>query len=421
VKNIRVGNWVSGWGRWARQITLVFLLLALIVHPGPAADTAPSCYDSLRLFADALSEISQKYVHTKSDEEMLNGAIRGMMNSLDPDSSFLSAKEYQGLTREQNGQPAEAGVELIIKDNLLTVVSVLDGSGADTAGLKPGDHILKIDGHMVRNLTTQEAAAKFRGASGTSLKVQMIRNGALKPKDLTVILQPLAPGTVTSQVVGDSYGYVRVRFFNDNTPIELEKTLKSLEKQGPPLRGLILDLRNNARGSMEQAVRSASLLLGDKEIVSAKGRNAASQETFRGKERDLSFKVPLPTVVLLDQGTARGAEILAAALHDQYRATLLGAKSQGLCGLTKVLPLPDGSALVMTVALCYTPGGHKIQGKGLEPDIQGQTPKDKGKDQEAEAAALPKTPPPDQDPWVLQAMEVLKGGKKGQVARKAEG
>jgi len=157
-------------------------------------------------------------------------------------------------------------------------------------------------------------------------------------------------------------------------------------------------------------VRTASIILGDKEIVSARGRSPDNQETFSGKERDLVLKAPLPVVVLIDQGTARAAEIVAAALHDQYRATLLGAKSLGLCGLTKAMPLQDGSALIMTVAQCFTPGGQKIQGKGLEPEVQGQTPKEAEKKSLLE---LPQAvPAPEQDPWVLQAVEILTSGKK---------
>jgi C-terminal processing protease CtpA/Prc len=154
-------------------------------------------------------------------------------------------------------------------------------------------------------------------------------------------------------------------------------------------------------------------------VVTAKGRTPGSQETFRGKERELVWKapVPRPTVVLVDQGTARAAEIVAAALRDQYQATLLGAKTQGLCGLTKVIPLQDGSAVVMTVAECYTPGGQKIQGAGLEPKIQGQTPKSKDKENQKEAAL--QKPSPEQDPWVQQAVEVLKGGNRPQAAPKA--
>ena len=417
MKNLRLEKQAAGWGRWSRRALLILLLLVLTAHSGLSEPAATSGYDSLRLYTEALFEISQKYVHPKSEEEVIYGSLRGMTNSLDPDSSFLTPQEYQNYLQGQQGQPAEAGVDLIVKDNLLTVTSVLDGGPAAAAGLKPGDHIIKINGHLVRNLTTQEAGRRFRGAPGTSLKLQVLRNGALKPLDITVTFKPLAENTVSYQMVDDAYAYIRVRYFNDTTPKELALALKTLRNQYPGMRGLILDLRNNTRGSMEQAVRTASIFLGDKEIVSAKGRTPASQETFRGKERDLLLKTPLPTVVLVDHGTARAAEIVAAALHDQYQATLLGTKTLGLCGLTKTIPLQDGSALVMTVVQCYTPGGQKIQGKGLEPQIQGQTPKD----EEKAAAEPPLKLTPAQDPWVQQAVEALKGGKKSQIARKVAG
>ncbi|MCX5892974.1 MAG: S41 family peptidase [Deltaproteobacteria bacterium] len=410
MKNLRLNHKKSDRGWLARRTLLLLLLLVVTVlatRPLLSAET-PSSYDSLRLFTEALFEISQKYVYPKSEEDMIYGSLRGMMNSLDPDSSFLTPQEYQSYVSGKDEQAAEAGVEVIIKDNLATLTSVIDGGPAATAGLKPGDHILKLNGQMVRNLTTQEMARRFRGAPGASLKLQIIRNGALKPLDITVTFAPLTENTVTSRGLHDSIGYLRLRYFNDATPKELGLALKSLQSQNP--KGLILDLRNNARGSMEQAVRTASLFVGDKDIVAAKGRATGSQETFRGKERDQVMKAPLPIVVLIDQGTARAAEIVAAALHDQYQATLLGAKTLGLCGLTKAMPLQDGSALVMTVAQCYTPSGQKIPGKGLEPQVQGQTPKPKDK---APAVEEPqKAPNPEQDPWVQQAIGILKGGKK---------
>ncbi len=404
-------------GHWRRRALPLLLLLVLAFRPGLEAYSATSPYDSLRLYSEALFEISQKYVYAKPDKEIIYGSIRGMMNSLDPDSAFLTPAEYQNYRRGQDEAPAEAGVDIIIKDNLLTLTAVVDGGPGAAAGLQPGDHIVKINGETVRNLTTQEAASRFRGAPGTSLKLEVLRNSALKPLKITVVLQPLGDNTVTSKLLNDSYGYLRVRYFNDATPKEFALALESLQKQGHPLRGLILDLRNNARGSLEQAVRTASLLLGDKEVVTAKGRAPGSQETFQGKARDLVWKapVPTPTVVLVDQGTARAAEIVAAALHDEYQAALLGAKTLGLCGLTKVIPLQDGSALVMTMAECYTSGGKKIHGAGLEPQIQGQTPKPKENQKEAAPGKLP----PEQDPWVEQAVEVLKGGNRPPAHPKA--
>jgi carboxyl-terminal processing protease len=419
VKNPGFPEKLAAGGRLGRRALLI-LLLVLACRPGLAADSATSPYDSLRLFSEALFEIAQKYVYAKTDKEIIYGSIRGMMNSLDPDSAFLTPEEYQNYSSGRNEATAEAGVDSIIKENLLDLTAVVDGGSGAAAGLEPGDHILKINDQALRNLTTQEAASRFRGAPGTNLKLEVLRSSALKPLKITVILQPLGDNTVTSKVINDSYGYVRLRYFNDATPKEFAIALESLQKQGQPLRGLVLDLRNNARGSMEQAVRSAALLLGDKEVVTAKGRTPGSQETFRGKERELVWKapVPMPTVVLVDQGTARAAEILAAALRDQYQATLLGAKTQGLCGLTKVIPLQDGSALVMTIAECYTPGGQKIHSAGLEPKIPGQAPKSpKSKENQKEAAL--KKPPPEQDPWVQQAVEVLKSGNRPQAAPKA--
>jgi carboxyl-terminal processing protease len=384
------------------------------VTPPVLAASAQS-YESLRLITDALYEISQKYVYPKSEDDLLYGAIRGMMNSLDPDSAFLTPQEYQAYLSGKKGQPAEAGVELIFKDNLLTVASVLEGGPTARAGLKPGDHILKINGQVVRNLTSQEASRRFQGAPGTVLKVQVLRNGLVKPLDLNITLEAPSPGSVTSQILKESYGYIRVRAFTNETPAELSAALKQVLRYLPPVRGVILDLRNNAWGTLEQAVRSASVFLGNKEVVTTKGRQSGTAQTYQGKERELVFKPPVPLVVLIDQGTGRAAEIVAGALADQNLATLLGAKTLGLCGLTKVLPLQDGSALMMTVAQCYTPKGLKIQGKGLEPQITGQTPP--ATDQAAKEA---KPIAIDQDPWVVQAMELLKTGKPSQMVKKPE-
>ncbi len=399
---------------WGRLGVVVLSLAVAAYFLLPAWGAPTPAYDSLRLYTEALFEITQKYVWPKKEDDLIYGSLRGMMNSLDPDSSFLTPKEYQGYLHGQKGDAADAGLDLIIKDNSLMVASVIDGGAGAKAGLQPGDHIFKIDGHMVRNLTTQEAVRRFRGAPGTSIKLQVLRNSQVKPLDLTVTLEPLSPVTVSSQYLDNTVAYIRIKYFNDETPAELDTVLKNVKQHQPPIKGIVFDLRNDARGSMEQAVRSASLLLGDQQIVLAKGRASKTEETFKGKARDLVFKPLPPMVVLVDQGTARAAEIMAGALRDQARATLLGAKTLGLCGLTKTFALEDGSALIMTVAQCYTPKGDKIQGKGLEPEVPGQTPKAE-KDQ---AKAPPKVMTPDQDPWVQQAVQLLLYGKPKQVAQK---
>ena len=401
------------------MVLLSLGLAGYFLLPAWAAPPADN-YDSLRLYTEALFEVSQKYVWPKNEEELISGSLRGMMNSLDPDSSFLTAKEYQDYLQGPQRAPAEAGMDLIVKDGMVTAASVIDDGPAARAGMKPGDHIFKMDGQMVRNLTTQEAARRFQGAANTSLKLQVFRNGEIKPLDLTITLEPLGGSTVTTRYLENQVAYIRIRYFNSETPVELDTALNNIKQHKPPVKGIILDLRNNARGSMEEAVRSASLFLGNQQILMAKGRSPTTEQSFTGKDRDLVFKTMPPLVVLVDEGTARAAEIMAAALRDQARATLLGVKTLGLCGLTKAFPLDDGSALVMTVAQCYGPKGEKIQGKGLEPEVPGQKPQ-AAKAQE-KAPAPEKAPPqvksPEQDPWVQQANDLLTSGKPKSVAPK---
>jgi carboxyl-terminal processing protease len=389
---------------------LVFFLAAAAAQPATAPSSAQS-YESLRLLTEAFYEISQKFVWKKSEEEIVYGSLRGLMNSLDPDSSFLTPQEYKQVLSGQKTPLAEAGVDLIYKDNLLTAVSVMEDGPAWRAGLRPGDHILKVNGQLVRNLTTQEATRRFQGPPGTSLKLNVLRNGQVKPLDLTVTLEPLAPGRVTSTILKDAYAYIRIPYFSQETPQELIAVLKPLP--GQRLKGLVLDLRNNARGSLDQAVKAASPFLGDKEVAATKGRPPEPGQTYHGNAREEVAKLNLPMVVLVDGGTARASEVLAGALRDQFQAVLLGSKTVGLCGLTKVLPLHDGSALVMTVAQCYTPKGQKIHGKGLEPEVQGKTP------QAPPGVTTPAKLPPEQDPWVAQALEILKDKKPQRLAEKA--
>ncbi len=387
------------------QGTLAILILVGGLTAWVSADTS-SDYESLRLLSEALNEISTKAVFQKNDVELFHGALRGMMNSLDPDSSYLTPEQYASYQRGRQGSGAEAGMELVFKDHILTAVSVLDGGPADRAGLKAGDHITKIDGQLIRNTTTQEGEHYFQGPAGKTVKLEVIRNGLVKPLDLNVTLGPIGQPLIKTKTLKDGYVYVRIPYFTNELPKSLSQELTTLIKSTPPPRGLILDLRNNARGTLDQAVHTASLFLGKQKVVSTRGRKSSDEQNYQGSDREQVLKTPLPLVVLVDQGTARGAEILAGALQDSHRALLLGDKTFGLCGITQLLPLGDGSALLMTTAYCYTPSGLKIAGDGLKPDIEGQKPPEEDTAQLAAPA-----PEPEADPWVQQAVQAMQVGK----------
>ena len=395
----------KGFGKRLGQGILVILFSAFCLTALVLADTTSSDYEALRLLTEALHEISTKAVFQKNDRELFQGALRGMMNSLDPDCSYLSAEDYAKYQKGQEPE-AEAGMELVFKDHLLTAVSVLDGGPADRAGLKSGDHILKIDGQLIRNMTTQEGERYFKGPAGKTIKLEVMRNGLVKPLNLSVNLERLGPPVIKTKVLPDGYAYLRVPYFTNDVPRVLAQDLTSLTKATPPIKGIILDLRNNARGTLEQAVRTASVFLGNQKVVATRGQKSGSEQSYQGSDREQVLKSPLPMVVLVDQGTARAAEILAGALQYYHRGVLLGDKTYGLCGLTRVMPLQDGSALMMTVAYCYTPGGQKISGDGLKPDIEAQKPPE-----EDTAALTQPTPEPEADPWVQQAVDALKSGK----------
>lgn len=403
-QNIRFKRFGPGLG----AILLVLGCLTALLAAESTSD-----YEALRLYTEALDEISQKAVTQVKEREIFEGSLRGIMNSLDPNSSYLNAEEFIRYQKGDQKPEAEAGMELVFKDNLLTAVSVLDGGPADRAGLKAGDHILKIDGQLIRNITTQEGVRSFRGPAGKTLKLQVLRNGLVKPLDLSVTLEPLGPPPIGLQRLPGDYVYVRLPYFTDNLPRDLSREFAELKKLTPPVKGIILDLRNNARGSLEHAVRTASLFLGDLKVVSTRGRRPGSEQFYQGSEREQALKTPLPMVMLVDQNTARAAEILAGALQHYNRGLLLGEKTFGLCGLTQVLPLQDGSALLMTVADCYTPGGRKISGEGLKPDVEG-----KKISEDTESLTSP-APPPEKDPWVQQAVEVLEKGNYPRLVNRA--
>lgn len=405
---------------------LLLILAVFYAFPHSGAATSSQAYAQLRLLVEALYEIDSKYVTEKKDRDLIYGAIRGMVASLDPNSSFLSPTEFQESQNNARQAEADAGLELSAKDNLLTVIAAAEGGPAWRAGMKADDHILKINNQTTRTLTPLEAAKKFQGPPGTKVKVQIIRTGFVKPQDLELTLEKNTQDSVTYFPLEDGYSYIRLRTPRERSAQELQQVLRTLQANPSAKKGIILDLRNTAGGQLEEARRLASAFVGNDLIYSIKGRQAERKQSFSGVKDYQVLKEKLPLVILVDQGTARAAEVIAGALQAQYGALLMGYKTFGDCAIPKVFPLKDGSALIVSVGYCYTPRDHLIQGKGLEPDISG--PKKDSDDKPVGQSSVKLDKPkkiPDvnevmQDPLVQQALSKLKNWGKSTITQAPE-
>jgi carboxyl-terminal processing protease len=411
-----------GWAWQLAAVVGMILVLALGLEgrQQPSAAAGTESYVQLRLLIEALYEIDDKYVTEKKERDLIYGAIRGMVSSLDANSSFLTPAEYQESLQKTKSPEADAGLALSIRDNLLTVIAPLEGGPGWLAGIRADDHILKINNQSTRNLTVLEAEKKLQGPAGTKVKLQILRTGLAKPQDVEVTLERAAVDSLSYYYLEDGIHYLRLRTFKEKAAQDLQQALRHIQSGSEPRRGLILDLRHTAGLQLEEARRLASVFVGSDLIYVVKGRQNGGRQNVNGIREYQVVKERLPLIVLVDQGTAQAAEILAGALQAQYGAVLMGYKTFGDCAIPKVFPLKDGSAIIVSVAYCYTPREQLIQGKGLEVDVAG--PKKEGDDQPL-ALAPPKVEKgrrlPDlneirQDPLVVQAMNKLKrGGRLG--------
>jgi carboxyl-terminal processing protease len=400
----------------AGLVVVALLLVTAISYtrPGKANGTSSQAYAQLRLLVEALYEIDSKYVTQRKDRDLMYGAIRGMVAALDPNSSFLTPAEYQESQSLGRQPEADAGMELSVKDNVVTVIAPVEGGPAWRAGIKADDHILKINNESTRNLTALEAARKFQGTPGTKIKVQIVRTGFVKPQDIDITLEKNTVDSITSYPLEDGFTYIRLRNPRERSAQELQQVLRSIQANTAARKGIILDLRNTAGGQLEEARRLASAFVGSDLIYTVKGRQSERRQSVNGVKDYQVLKEKLPVVILVDQGTANAAEVLAGALQADYNALLLGYKTFGDCAVTKLFPLKDGSALIVSVGYCYTPRDQIIQGKGLEPDIAG--PKKDSEDKPVTESGLKLEKPkklPDanevaQDPLVRQALAKLK-------------
>ncbi|MEC5322519.1 S41 family peptidase [Aurantimonas sp. A3-2-R12] len=342
-------------------------------NAGTANAAGSDTYRQLAIFGDVFERVRAQYVDEPDDQKLIETAINGMLTSLDPHSSYMNAKEAADMRTETRGQFGGLGIEVTMEDELVKVVSPFEGTPADKAGVMAGDLIAEIDGEQVRGLTLGEAVEKMKGDIGTSVSLTIIREGATKPVRLTVTRDEIKVPSVRHSVEGN-IGYVKLLKFNEQTTIGLEAAIADIKEQvgEDKLKGYILDLRRNPGGLLDEAVSVSDAFLDNGEIVSTRGRN--SDETRRYNARTGDEIDGKPLVVLVNGGSASASEIVAGALQDQRRATVVGSRSFGKGSVQTIIPLGANGALRLTTALYYTPSGRSIQGRGIDPDIGVEQP-----------------------------------------------
>ena len=322
--------------------------------------------DDLRTFTDVFSQVRRNYVEEVDDKTLLNAAINGMLSELDPHSAYLPAEDYKILDDTAAGHYSGIGIDVGIEDQRIVVRGVIVPSPADSAGLNPGDIITAIDGQPVKGRRLQEAIEELSGEPGTSLTLQWQAPDG-EPQELELVREYVNVPTVSFELLDKQYGYFRVAIFNRNSASHLEEALMSIKQDGIELRGLIIDLRNNPGGVLQQAVSMADGFLDEGLIVSTRGRNATMQMEFSANEGQWLPDTPL--IILVDRGTASASEVVAGALQDHGRALIVGERTFGKGSVQSVLPLRNGAGIKLTTARYYTPSGRSIQAEGIRPDI----------------------------------------------------
>ena len=339
-------------------------------------------YEYLKVFTEVISLVKKNYVEEVKIKDLIYGAIKGMLNSLDPHSAFMPPEAYKDMQLETKGEFGGIGIQIGVKEGVLTVIAPIEDTPAYNAGIKAGDKIIKVNGESTRDMGLYDAVSKMRGQKGTSVSITIMREGWKDTKDFTIVRDIIKVKSVKSKVIEGNIGYVKVSQFQERTADDLEAALSKLEKQN--ITSLILDLRNNPGGLLNSAVDvSSQFLPAGKVVVSIKGRSGEKGE-YRTEDSKVSEQVgdstlreakkakmfsAIPMIVLVNQGSASASEIVAGALKDWNRAVILGVQTFGKGSVQTVVPLSDGSGLRLTTARYYTPKGISIQSTGITPDI----------------------------------------------------
>ena len=347
------------------------------------AKEAPNKFDALKRFSQVLDLIERYYVRDVTQGDLINGAVKGMLQGLDPHSTFMSTDEYKEMQETTSGEFFGVGIEISQENGQITVVTPIEDTPAFRAGLQPGDIILSINGQPVQELSLQEVVSRIRGPKGSEVELVILHNDSKNPQTVRITRDAIPLISVKSKKLEDGYYWIRLTRFSERTTDELKDALKAAEKESKAhggIKGIVLDLRNNPGGLLDQAVSVADTFLEKGTVVSIKGRRENTERVYSAKKQSDDMRVP--TVVLINAGSASASEIVAGALRDQKRALIVGERSFGKGSVQNIIPLSDGSGLKLTVALYYTPNGSSIQAEGIVPDLEipFETPRSDDKD-----------------------------------------
>ncbi len=348
-------------------LSAVFAFGLFAANGHTAASEGASRFDALKRFSHVLDIVERNYVNETERKELVDGALKGMLQELDPHSTLLSRDEYKEMHETTSGEFYGIGIEITLENNQLSVVAPIEDTPAHKAGIRAGDYILAVDGQPTLEMTLQEAVSRIRGPKGSEVGLTILPRDGKEPRDVRMKRDAIPLVSVKSRELEPGYYWIRLTRFSERTTQELlEAVDKAADKA--PIRGILLDLRNNPGGLLDQAVSVADVFLKNGSIVSMRGKMFEANKTFSAKEQKTDVSVPL--VVLVNGGSASASEIVAGALGDQKRALILGERTFGKGSVQNVIPLPDGSALKLTVALYYTPSGSSIQAEGIVPDLE---------------------------------------------------
>jgi carboxyl-terminal processing protease len=421
-------------GALAGAVSAIAIAQPRILLNATANAASSDIYRQLNLFGDVFEHVRAQYVEKPDEGKMIENAINGMLTSLDPHSAFLDIKNFRDMQTQTRGEFGGLGIEVTMENGLVKVVSPMDGTPAFRAGVQPNDLITHLDGEPVKGLTLEQAVDKMRGPVNSPIKLKIDRKGMEAPVEVTIVREIISIRNVRARVEGEDIGYVRITSFQGERTLEqLRAGIADITKQIPAdkLKGYIIDLRNNGGGLLDQAIAVTDSFLDRGEIVSTRGRNPDDTQRHNARQGDLTNGKPL--IVLVNGGSASASEIVAGALQDHKRATLLGSRSFGKGSVQTVIPISQFGALKLTTARYFTPAGRSIQAKGIAPDVEliQDLPDDlKGKvetrgesslrghlkagDKEEEKGGSPAYVPPDSkdDKQLHLALDLLRGVQK---------